>query len=113
MNSSSKALREVFKLATFDPRKPGPITAIVSCNKPEYLLERAQEFLRDAERFDGLEKRTRIRDAIAVLGYAMTLLPDVSLQENFDKLAGALTGALHSCPLCDKMVDSTKHVCKG
>lgn len=73
MNSSKKALQVALREVTFDPRKPGPLTTIVTANKVDYLVERAQEVLRDSDRFTGAECRARIRDAAAILAYAMTL----------------------------------------
>jgi hypothetical protein len=40
-------------------------------------MKRAQEILRDAERFGKDEQLTRIRDAVAILGYAMALMIDI------------------------------------
>lgn len=74
MNSSRTALLAAFKEAAFDPRKPGTLSTIVSSNKVDYLTERAMEIIRDSNRFTGAERKARIRDAVAVLGYAMTLV---------------------------------------
>lgn len=79
--NSKKSLQEAFRNATFDPRKPGTITTIVSCEDVDYLSKRAQEMLRDADRFEGFEKFCRMRDAVSVIAYAMTLLPRQAPQE--------------------------------
>lgn len=74
MNNSKKALQAALREVCFDPRKPGALAAIVSCNDPAYLVQRAEEFLRDSKRFSNGEQRARLRDAAAVLAYAMTLV---------------------------------------
>lgn len=75
MNNSKKALQQAFRDAAFDPRKPGTLTTIVSGNDPNYLIARAEEILREAKTYPGWVQRTKVRDAVAVLAYAMTLLP--------------------------------------
>lgn len=75
MNSSKKVLNQALKECLFDPRKPSSMTTIVSSNKVEYLTERAQEILHDVGHFSGAEKTARLRDAIGILAYAMTLIP--------------------------------------
>lgn len=75
MNNSKKALQQAFRDAAFDPRKPGSLTTIVSGNDPNYLIARAEEILRDVRAYSPTVQRTKVRDAVAVLAYAMTLLP--------------------------------------
>ena len=75
MNSSGKALKAAFKAAFFDPRKPGTLSTICESNDPSYLIERGIEILRDAKRFSGYERWARVRDAVAILAYATTLMP--------------------------------------
>lgn len=76
MMSSGKALKAAFSDCFFDPRKPGPLATICEANSVDYLLERAAEILRDTRRFQNAsEVRARLRDAAAILGYAMTLIP--------------------------------------
>lgn len=73
MNNSKKSLQKAFSAAVFDPRKPGPLATIVEVNDQLYLMKRAAEVLRDAERFEGVERWAKLRDAVAIAGYAMTL----------------------------------------
>lgn len=80
MNSSKKALLAAFKEATFDPRKPGSMATICSTNDVTYLLARAEEALRDSKAFHGVERRARVRSAISILAYAMTLIPTSSVE---------------------------------
>lgn len=75
MNNSMKSLKKALSECAFNPREPGSLTTIISCNDEDYLVLRVQEMLRDAQRFDGAQKRARLRDAAALLAYAMTLLP--------------------------------------
>lgn len=66
-------MQKAFASAAFDPRKPGPLSTIVEVNDQTYLMKRAQEMLRDAERFGGMQRWTKLRDAVGILGYAMTI----------------------------------------
>lgn len=68
-----KALRKALSAAYFDPRKPSTMTAICQTQDVSYLLERAQEQLRVAKNFSGIERWAKIRDAVAILAYAMCL----------------------------------------
>lgn len=103
MNSKT-TLQAVLKEICFDPRKPGPLSTIVSANNADYLVSRAQEALRDAERFTGVEKRSRVRDTCSILAYAMTLMPKAEDQCNRCKHRRdmhTMIGVGCSVPTCD------------
>lgn len=72
-NNSKKALQAAFREATFDPRKPGPLSTIVEANDVEYLTSRTIEILKDSKSFEGAVRRAKLRDAAAIIAYAMTL----------------------------------------
>lgn len=80
MNSSKKALQAAFKDAMFDPRQPGAMSTICATNDPHYLIARAEEALMDSKQFQGVERRARVRTAVSILAYAMTLIPSVSVE---------------------------------
>lgn len=75
MNNSKKQLLQAFKDSGFDPRQPGPLSTVVEGTSNEYLIERAQEFLREAKQFQGSERRAKVSFAVSILAYSMTLLP--------------------------------------
>jgi len=70
---SLKALKAAVAKCLFNPREPGPLSTICSVNDADYLLQRGIEQLLNAKRFTGQDRVNTIRDAIAILVYAMLL----------------------------------------
>lgn len=77
MMSSAKMLRKALLSTMFDPRKPHQVMSIVVEGKDSaQLLDRGIEMLRQAKLFEGIERWAKVRDAVAVLAYSMTLYGD-------------------------------------
>lgn len=70
MNYSMTRVRAALRASTFDPRKPGHMTTIVTETSPSYVVMRVQEMLRNYEAHSTEAKLAKLRDAISLLAYA-------------------------------------------
>lgn len=75
VQTSKTTIKRILAGSVFDPRKPGPMTLIVTDANSSFLVERAKEVLRGVCVGQPIQEISgRLRDAISILAAARAKL---------------------------------------